>query len=224
MKQKGSMPQNRDGQPVSERLRAAAVQTRNVNELIGICRGIVFDDTVNQAEMASLLAWLHSQPDLIQVWPANVLYQRLVEVFADEVMDADEAADLLAMLKEVVGGNPAIQESVDTGTGEILAEVSSTALPVTTPEVIEFAGRNFVLTGKFASGSRKECQAEIILRGGVCQSNPTQVTHYLVVGSIGSRDWIQSSWGRKIEKAVELRASGRPIEIVAEEFWVQWLN
>lgn len=221
---RGSIPYNRGGQPVSARLRAAAVQTRNINELLGICRGITFDNRVNQAELESLFAWLHSQPELVKVWPANVLYQRLVEVFEDGVVDPEEAADVLAMLKQVVGGAPQIQQNVDIDTGELVAEVGSTALPVTEPEIILFEERNFVLTGKFAAGSRRECQAEINQRGGICQSSPTRVTNYVVVGSIGSRDWIQSSWGRKIEKAVELRESGQPIEIIAEEHWVRWLG
>ncbi len=40
-----------------------------------------------------------------------------------------------------------------------------------------------------------------------------------VIGAIGSRDWIHSTHGRKIERAVELREQGTGIYILSEEYW-----
>jgi NAD-dependent DNA ligase len=219
-----SIPHDDHGQPVTTRLRRAANQTRNINELIGICRGIAFDNQVTQDEAVSLAQWLYSQPDLLDVWPASILYERLCDVLADGVVDQKEARDLLDLLKKVIGGEPAIKTSVDFDTGEFEAASAATDLPVTDPGIIHFDAKNFVLTGKFASGTRSDCEAEILRRGGFCLKNPTKKTHYLVIGEVGSRDWIHSSWGRKIEKAVELRNSGIAIEILSERHWVSFLK
>lgn len=210
-------------QPVSARLNSSRVMTRDVDELIGICRGIVFDDVVTQKEAESLFSWLNAQPALVETWPANVLYSRLKDALEDDFLDQDEAADLLATINKVVT-KPDRVETVDTSTGEVISETAATALPVTEPSEFSITGHCFVFTGKFASGTRSECQAEVKSRGGLCQDRPTKKTRFLIVGSIGSRDWAHSSWGRKIEKAVELRAAGEDIDILCEESWLKYME
>lgn len=219
-----SIPQDGHGQPVTTRLRRAANQTRNIDELIGICRGIAFDNQVTQEEAVSLAQWLYAQPDLLDVWPASILYERLCDVLADGVVDQDEAADLLQLLKQVIGGKTGLTEVIDEGTGEVSYDTASTVLPVSEPNEILFESMSFVLTGKFVSGSRSECEAEVLRRGGKCQKNPTKATNYLVVGDVGSRDWIHSTWGRKIEKAVAMQESGHGIQVITESYWVTFLK
>jgi hypothetical protein len=46
---------------------------------------------------------------------------------------------------------------------------------------------------------------------------------YLVIGEIGSRDWIHSTHGRKIEKAIDYSGRGCHIAIVAEQHWHGYL-
>ena len=47
---------------------------------------------------------------------------------------------------------------------------------------------------------------------------------YLVIGDIGSKDWSHSSYGRKIEKAVEYRdTKDTGISIVCESHWAKFL-
>ena len=43
--------------------------------------------------------------------------------------------------------------------------------------------------------------------------------NFLVVGSIGNDQWLHSSYGTKIKKALELREAGAPIAIVSEDHW-----
>ena len=45
----------------------------------------------------------------------------------------------------------------------------------------------------------------------------------LVVGAVASRDWLHSSYGRKIMRAVELRDSGRTVGIIGEDHWRRFL-
>jgi len=47
-------------------------------------------------------------------------------------------------------------------------------------------------------------------------------TDYLVIGEIGSSNWVHSSFGRKIEKAMELKEKGR-ISIVSEKHMQEFL-
>ena len=55
--------------------------------------------------------------------------------------------------------------------------------------------------------------------GRPVDSPPTRDSDYLLIGLFASRDWANTSFGRKIEKAVALRESGIPIAIISEEHW-----
>ncbi|NTW43625.1 MAG: hypothetical protein HGB14_04130 [Anaerolineaceae bacterium] len=97
----------------------------------------------------------------------------------------------------------------------------STTVPLDYGAVIEFPDRIFCLTGQFLHGSRKECQELIVARGGEVINRMNRFVHYLVVGTMSSKDWMYSSYGRKIEVAVKNRdEKGYAIRIVSEEMWL----
>jgi BRCA1 C Terminus (BRCT) domain len=91
------------------------------------------------------------------------------------------------------------------------------------PPAIAFLGSCFCFTGTFAFGTRKECEAAVLAKGGVCKSL-THETGYLVIGAYATDSWAHSSFGRKIEKAVHMREKGSRIAIVAEPYWVGQLR
>ena len=91
--------------------------------------------------------------------------------------------------------------------------------------VIEFPRNDFVLTGNFAIGPRFKMESFISMEGGYVKKSITQSTRYLVVGTFGSRDWMHSSYGRKIEEAIAMR-NERPgsISVVSEECILEHLT
>ena len=100
---------------------------------------------------------------------------------------------------------------------ETLKEGSPFDYPV--PE-IRFAGASFVFTGKFASGTRTECQEAVEALGAVAQNSVTSSTDYLTIGNEGSENWRQGSYGRKIEKAMIFRMKAGQPAILAESDWL----
>jgi hypothetical protein len=46
----------------------------------------------------------------------------------------------------------------------------------------------------------------------------------LVIGEIGSQDWLHSTHGRKIEKAIEYNDTGAKIAIVPEKHWYECVS
>jgi NAD-dependent DNA ligase len=169
--------------------------------------GHVRRNTQNQAEAQFLQSWLVKNADIAEKWPANVMLARIDEMLADGVLDDDEQGELVKLLMDVAGIH----------VGE---EKTASTLPLCDPAPdLEFVGRRFVLTGKFASGTRKECEAMVVAVGGSVAKNVTKDTDVVVVGELVSDSWIHESYGRKIEKAVELRDSGGRVSIVSEEHW-----
>ncbi len=49
-------------------------------------------------------------------------------------------------------------------------------------------------------------------------------TRYLIIGTFGSRDWVHTSFGCKIQKAVEYRSDGSGLAIVGEEYWAECVS
>lgn len=204
-------PLSADAQPLNRRFNAARLSDRAIDELVGLCRGVTFDALVTENEAKALLDWLECNREHAMRWPADLIYLRLREMLADGVLDEEEQAELLDLLKDVTGGSVPI--------GERVASYSS-LLPLDHPmPAIRFDRRSFCMTGKFVFGSRKQCHAAVEELGGLVDSSPTGGTSYLVVGAIGSRDWIHSTHGRKIEAAVALRAKHKRLAIVSEEHW-----
>jgi NAD-dependent DNA ligase len=128
------------------------------------------------------------------------------------LVPADEQEELKALLCDLVG-EPEDFSGTMNDRGRLPFDDP--------PPTVFFENKEFVFTGIFAFGKRDRCAAEVTARAGRFSNNVTSRTDYLVVGMIASPDWVQSTHGRKIEAAVEIREAGRrPISIISEEHWI----
>jgi hypothetical protein len=204
-------PEDRDpdGQP-NPWFNHAHRAERDVSEVLGLTKGLLADGHVTTEEALYLRHWVANHLDAADRWPVKPLCERLKHIFADGVIDEAERADLTDLLTSIAGGTA----------GVIQGEDAATTLPLDVPPpAIVWTGAVFVFTGKFAFGTRSCCEKEVERLGGVCEDDVTKRTRYLVLGTFGSRDWAQTSFGRKIEAAVKLKDKGVPIAILGEEYW-----
>jgi NAD-dependent DNA ligase len=191
----------------------ARIDDRTIAEVIGIAHGMLADGAINQAEVQYLQRWLDARSHVTSNPVVRVLRDRIALIMADGIMDADEARDLMSTLTAFVGGE--LEE------GEL---TKSSSLPLCAPApTMSFYGAPICFTGTFAFGTRKDCEAAVIPLGAV-PGSLTAETQYLVVGAYATESWAQSAFGRKIEKAAEMRAGGRPIRIVGEAHWVEQMK
>jgi hypothetical protein len=186
--------------------------SKSIDQLYGLCAGILADGIICDAEIQFFYDWVQKFNTYEPIWPFTDILSRLDRIFADGKIDDDERSDLAEIMKQITGHNlyEAPQETFS----------SELPLDVPAPECIHFAGNEFVPTGRFAFGTRqKVADAILSLNGIVKDSMPTQKTRYLIIGIFASRDWYHTNYGRKIERAVELRESGHTISIISEEYW-----
>lgn len=188
------------------------------DQLAGVCKGILCDGVVSDEEARFFHEWVKAHTTPETPWPFGEILARLESIFSDGVVSEDEREDLAAIMREIVGSGTERQPA--------LAEDTATALPLDNPApaVIDFVGREFCVTGKFAFGARKKVTEAITARGGACNDVPRQGTHYLVIGFFASKDWKFSSYGTKIQRALELRDSPGGIKIIAEEHWKNFVG
>ena len=204
---------DKDGQP-NPILNWRERTVREVDELIGLCKGILADGMVNESEARFLQGWLDNNRNSRDVWPCNVLFPRIQTMLEDGTLSDVEERELLGLLMSVCGNSPLPLD----------AHSLACSLPLDDPEPrVVFLKNTFCFTGKMLSGPRKACELEVVRRGGITHDSITSDLSYLVIGTVGSRDWLHSTFGRKIEKAVAVREQGAPLKIICEERFIRAL-
>lgn len=181
---------------------------RDVCELLGLVKGVLADGVVSEEEADALYRWLAAFPDAVAMWPGDVIARRVRKIFADGVVTREEREDLAELLGELAGAKLGIVNGLQEAPGLPLDQP---------PPEVEIPGRVFVLTGRFAFGPRKVCEDAVRDLGGWTEPNVTLATNYVVVGTFCSRDWIHTSFGRKIEKAVNYREKHGWPRIIGED-------
>lgn len=188
------------------------LSSRQIDELIGIARGVAADGVLNQTEVEFLQKWLAANGSISDQPVIRTLYQRVGEVLRDGIANEDECAELLETLNSF--------SNRDFELGEVL---KSTTLPLCDPPPeLSFAGQAYCFTGTFVYGKRKDCEQAVMDRGASCGSL-TMKTDFLVIGTYATESWKHSSMGNKIIRACQWRDEGMPISIVSEEHWSKHL-
>jgi NAD-dependent DNA ligase len=189
------------------------ISHRQIDELIGLARGIACDGAVTQPEVEFLQKWLAANQSISNQPVIRTLYMRVNEILSDGVLASDEAEELLETLNNF--------SDRDFELGEIM---KSTSLPLCKPPPtpLKFVGQTYCFTGTFNYGQRRTCEAAVVERGGLCGSL-NRKTDVLVIGLYATESWKHSSFGNKIIKAADMREEGVPISIVSKEYWTSHL-
>lgn len=191
------------------RFNRKAIDDRQVDTLIGLSKGLVADNQINQAEAEFLGNWLVQNRQATENPVIINLLDRVSAMLEDGALDTDESTELLRLLSQISGEPSEFGELAHAAT-----------LPIDNPSPhINFEGSMFLFTGTCAFGTRKDCQRAVEGLGGVNISGVTKKLNYLVLGSYVTDSWAHETFGRKIEKAMEYRDLGIPLAIVTEEYW-----
>jgi len=187
-----------------------------INELLGFVSGISADNIITKDEFKGLKKWLSNNPDAVECWPGNLLYKKITEILADNVVDDEELKDLTQTCKMIAG-----QQFLETGAAEGMATEFCAQPLDSLPSNI----KTICFTGKFLMGSRAEIEhqaKEIGIR--VIKKGIPQHLSLLVIGSLSNPNWRYSSHGRKIEKALDNQQKGFNTLIITEENWSALLD
>lgn len=187
------------------------ILVKSTQVLIGICSGMVADGDLNDAEIRFLTTWLAEHRDVASVWPGDVIARRVQAIVADGVITSDERSDLLQTLSSITGN-----EFIDTGSASVAGPYADFD-----EGEIRLVGSTFCLTGTFFLGTRAKCEKAIEASGGVVANSVTKDLDYLIVGSGCTGSWVNETWGRKIELAIERRKRYGNPSIVTEEKWTR---
>lgn len=186
-----------------------------INEFLGLVKGVCADGVVDRSEIGRVEAWISANKEIAELFPIKPVYERISDAMADSIITDDELDDLSKLLAEIAGDRFTETGDVDGSIGKVFCD---------NLDQIAFEDQIFCFTGKFLSGTRKQCQEEARSRGAHVKSDVSSKVDVLVIGSVTSRDWRFQNFGRKIERAMGLRNNnGTPI-ILSEESWITFLE
>ncbi len=194
--------------------RTVDAQLRGIDEMLGLCRRVIFDGEIEETEAAGLAQWIRDHREMAAVWPANIVARRLGRIFVDGMVAWEEREALRDLLAQVL--------DADSITGR--EATWSRYLGMDGPPPIEIRGRRFCFMGKFFFGTRTACKAEVVDRGGKVLDTVGQDLDYVVVGLLGSPALVGSADGAEIQKAMDYRVMGLGPVIVSERQWAAQLG
>lgn len=192
--------------------------TADLQRLQGIFHGIMADNEIGEIEVARLAKWLDENTHLTGYYPYDEICSLLVSILQDGYISDHEKDILKVFFSEFIDQKSSLNVSEE----ELMAlkeQITIQGICAVCPE-ITFGNRVFCFTGKSSTKSRIEMKQLVEQLGGSFSNNVTKSVDYLVVGSDGNPCWAFSCYGRKVEKAINLRKQGHKILIVHEyDFW-----
>lgn len=185
--------------------------TVDMQRLHAMLGGIAADGMISAQELRGLSSWLSEHQHLARCWPYDEVCSLVSMVLADGRIEQDEHrmlmgffAEFTAVLDDRTISNPLIQDSIIV-----------TGLCAICPE-INFNDSIFCFTGASQRFTRTEFSEVVSRHGGTVVNSVSKKLDYLIIGADGNPCWAFACYGRKVERAVELRREGARLLIVHE--------
>ena len=197
-----------------ERLRSTEyvnTTTADIQRLHALMAGIISDGRITEAEIRGLSDWLSDHDQLKTCWPYDEVDSLVTSVLSDGIIDQAEEKLLHNFFSEFI----AITDNKTIVSPKVAEGSSLVGLCAVCPEV-SFDGTKFCFTGASSKYSRREFTDLVTRLGGDVVSSVTAGLDYLIIGADGNPCWAYACYGRKVEKAVELRKQGAHILLIHE--------
>lgn len=188
---------------------------RSCESLLGLVSGVLADGHLHDKEVDFLRLWLAESQEIARRWPGDVIHAAIEDALADGHISEIERSHLQEVLTKLIG-----TDFEATGAASGVA----TSLPIDDDAAVVIQGFSFCSTGSFVTGSRAKCEKLTEAAGGTMEKGVVKTLDFLVIGALASPDWKNTSYGAKIEKAVENQRQGRPVRIVSERAWAAALQ
>jgi hypothetical protein len=185
--------------------------TVDIQTLHGLLAGIISDGIITKTEIKGLSEWVEDHSHLTGCWPYDEVSSLIMAILTDGTIDENEQRMLKSFFSEFI---------VDTGRRSVTEPMTAKGLSITglcsVCPTITFSNSIFCFTGASHKHRRRDLHRMVVGLGGVVTDTVTQNLNYLVIGSGSNPCWAYACYGRKVEKAVELRKKGLKIILLHE--------
>lgn len=181
--------------------------TSATQTLTGILSGITADGEINEEEIDFLNHWLDEHLFLRKTW----LFDEIYRVTKEIVFTRHLSPNLLSEIQKIT--NMVASDLGETDNSKLIENIK---LDTEHSEIV-IEGKSFCITGNSLYNTRREIVEMIESNGGVAMTAVSSKTNYLLICDEKNSCWAFASYGRKVEKALQLQSSGKSnIEILYE--------
>jgi NAD-dependent DNA ligase len=185
--------------------------TADLQRLHAILGGVIADMKISEEELRGLRDWMDKHEHLKTCWPYDEIGSLITAVLADQKIDEQEHQVLHSFFSEFT----AILDSRTIVSAPIREAGTIVGLCAVCPDVT-FSKQSFCFTGASMRYPRARLRDVVVDLGGEFLDSMSKKVNYLVIGADGNPCWSYACYGRKVEKAVELRKAGHSVVIVHE--------
>lgn len=187
----------------------------DLQRLKGIMHGILSDKIIRDEEVMSLEAWLDDNQHLKGHYPYDELVSILHNILEDRLISEKEKTLLERYFVEFIQDASLSAYSTEE-INELKARISLNALCATEPN-LAIEGKYIAITGQLKRYEKAQLIERIKALGGTYRQHVTEDLDYLIICDESALMWGFEPYGRKIDQALSLRASGHPIAIVQKK-------
>jgi hypothetical protein len=207
--------------------------------LVGLLNGIQADVMINEQEASELQHWCLLQNEHIKKHPFNEIIPLVKNSLMDGVLTFDEIEDIVYSCNAYLIGSPyydVVTSGIQVLQGIIHGILSDNNINTKEIQYLkDWLNDNNDLESIYPYDELYSLVntvlpdgviAKIVTNnGGNYHNAVVEKTDFWVVGDGGNPCWVYSCYGRKIEKAIELRKKGKQLIIAHEiDFWDSVVN
>ena len=193
--------------------------------LQSVLKGILEDNPIRENEAIELKCWLAMHEIVKNCWPFSDLWKPVRRILSDGALEENEKDELNDFLTGFTALKTDDRQIHDGCCCEACMQKST---PVLLPfpalcdreSKIVFNNRTFCFTGKAVTGPYKELHALVESVNGIPAVSIGKDLDYLVIGAHSCACWAYSTYGRTIEKAIELQKGGAALTMLHEDDFV----
>lgn len=193
--------------------------SKTFDRMVGLCMGLMADDELNPTEADYFTNWIRCVAETEPIWPFPQITSEVEKINEESNNSAERILAFKELITKILGTPTEIDMDNFCDYDDFSSDLPLDNPP---PTQVFLKSNEFVITGRFSYGTRIKVVETIENLGGIVKNGfPSKKTRYLVIGNHVSRDWYYSSYGRKIERAIELRTEGEQISIISEDLLIQ---
>lgn len=171
--------------------------TSATQQLTGIISGITADGKVNNEELSYLNDWLNENKYLSNTWLFDEVTKIINKVVDDGCFSPESEQKVLHISSIILS---------DLGDSDNSSLIDSIKLNPN-ENAIYIEGKSFCITGNSLYNTRAEIAQMIQDRGGIVRTSVSTKTDYLLICDEKNSCWAFSTYGRKVEKAMQLQST-----------------
>ncbi len=157
---------------------------RDIDELIGVCRGILADDLVNKDEAYFVLSWIEEKflkENIQKNFLVNYIYEATYEILEKKDFSSESLNKYKNKLKKIMSLDVILDKDVSIKNNTICC-----------------------CSGIFAK-DKSIIKQKLKEKNITIKNRLTLDVNYLIIGSYGNPEWKHGAYGNKIEDAIKYR-------------------